>query len=173
MICKHKDVVVSIHYTLTSDNGRVIDSSAGKEPLDYLHGHANIVPGLEEALEGASVGTELKVSIPPEKGYGVFDPEWVQKVPRSSFEGVDELQVGMVFVAQTEQGPRQLFITAVGPEEVEVNGNHPLAGETLNFEVKVDALRESTETERAQGHADIAEAEAEADDACTKTDCCD
>ena len=165
-----KDVVVSIHYTLTSDNGEVIDSSAGKEPLDYLHGHANIVPGLEEALKGKR-RHRAQVSIPPEKGYGVFDPEWVQKVPRSSFEGVDELQVGMVFVAQTEQGPRQLVITAVGPEEVEVNGNHPLAGETLNFEVKVDALRESTETERAQGHADIAEPEA--DDACTKTDCCD
>ena len=161
-----KDAVVSIHYTLTSDDGEVIDSSEGKEPLDYLHGHGNIVPGLEEALEGAEVGKDLKVSIPPEKGYGIFDPEWVQKVPRASFEGVDQLQVGMVFVAETEQGPRQLFITAVEENEVEVNGNHPLAGTPLNFEVKVDAIRASTEQERSQGHPDVVES-------CTKPGCCD
>ena len=136
----HKDAVVSIHYTLTNDEGDVIDSSKGGDPLDYLHGHGNIVASLEEALEGATVGTELKVSIPPEKGYGNFDPECVQKVPRASFEGVDQLQVGMVFVAETEQGPRQLFITAVEGDEVEVNGNHPLAGATLHFEVKVCLL---------------------------------
>lgn len=162
----HKDAVVSIHYTLTNDEGDVIDSSKGGDPLDYLHGHGNIVAGLEEALEGAIVGTELKVSNPPEKGYGNFDPDWVQKVPRASFEGVDQLQVGMVFVADTEQGPRQLFITALEDDEVEVNGNHPLAGATLHFEVKVDGLRESSEQERAQGHADVEES-------CSKPGCCD
>ena len=135
-----KDVVVSIHYTLTSDNGEVIDSSAGKEPLDYLHGHANIVPGLEEALEGASVGTELKVSIPPEKGYGVFDPEWVQKVPRSSFEGVESPgRDGVRCPVRRRTSPT---LHHRGRPRGRGQGNHPLAGETPNFEVKVDALRE-------------------------------
>lgn len=147
-----KDSVVSIHYTLTSDGGEVIDSSQGQEPLEYLHGHGNIVVGLEEVLEGVEIGATVEVSVPPAKGYGEFDPEWIQKVPRESFEGVDELQVGMVFVADTEEGPRQLFITAVEGDTVEVNGNHPLAGETLNFSVKVEAIRAATAEELEHGH---------------------
>ena len=136
-----KDSVVAIHYTLKDDEGEVIDSSTGQEPLEYLHGHNNIVAGLEEVLEGAEVGAAVEVKVPPEKGYGNFDPEWVQKVPKSSFQGVDDLQIGMVFVADTEAGPRQLFITAIEGDEVEVNGNHPLAGQTLNFAVTVEAIR--------------------------------
>lgn len=152
-----KNAVVSIHYTLTNDEGEVIDSSLGQEPLEYLHGHQHIVAGLEEALEGAKIGTELKISIPPEKGYGSLDPAWVQKVPRSSFEEVDSLQVGMGFVAQTEQGPRQIFITAIEGDDIEIDGNHPLAGKTLHFAVKVDDVRESTETERSTGQIDMPE----------------
>ena len=154
-----KDSVVAIHYTLKDDEGEVIDSSTGQEPLEYLHGHNNIVAGLEEVLEGAEVGAAVEVKVPPEKGYGNFDPEWVQKVPKSSFQGVDDLQIGMVFVADTEAGPRQLFITAIEGDEVEVNGNHPLAGQTLNFSVTVEAIRAAAEEELAQGHANAPDGE--------------
>ncbi len=154
-----KDSVVAIHYTLKDDEGEVIDSSTGQEPLEYLHGHNNIVAGLEEVLEGAEVGAAVEVKVPPEKGYGNFDPEWVQKVPKSSFQGVDDLQIGMVFVADTEAGPRQLFITAIEGDEVEVNGNHPLAGQTLNFAVTVEAIRAAAEEELAQGHANAPDGE--------------
>ena len=154
-----KDSVVAIHYTLKDDEGEVIDSSTGQEPLEYLHGHNNIVAGLEEVLEGAEVGAAVEVKVPPEKGYGNFDPEWVQKVPKSSFQGVDDLQIGMVFVADTEAGPRQLFITALEGDEVEVNGNHPLAGQTLHFAVTVEAIRAAAEEELAQGHANAPDGE--------------
>ena len=154
-----KDSVVAIHYTLKDDEGEVIDSSTGQEPLEYLHGHNNIVAGLEEVLEGAEVGAAVEVKVPPEKGYGNFDPEWVQKVPKSSFQGVDDLQIGMVFVADTEAGPRQLFITAIEGDEVEVNGNHPLAGQNLNFAVTVEAIRAAAEEELAQGHANSPDGE--------------
>ena len=154
-----KDSVVAIHYTLKDDEGEVIDSSTGQEPLEYLHGHNNIVAGLEEVLEGAEVGAAVEVKVPPEKGYGNFDPEWVQKVPKSSFQGVDDLQIGMVFVADTEAGPRQLFITAIECDEVEVNGNHPLAGQNLNFAVTVEAIRAAAEEELAQGHANAPDGE--------------
>ncbi len=153
----HKDAVVSIHYTLTNDKGEVIDSSQGQDPLEYLHGHKNIVSGLEEALEGATVGTELEVSIPPEKGYGSVNPEFVFKLPRAQFEGVDTLQVGMGFVADTDRGPQQLFITAIEGDDIEVDGNHPLAGQTLHFAVKVDGMRESTENERSTGQVEMPE----------------
>ena len=161
-----KDSVVSIHVTLTDASGNVIQSSQGQDPVDYLHGHGNIVSGLEEALEGAVVGSELEVSVPPEKAYGGFSPEWVQRVPRSSFGAVEQIEVGMAFVADTEEGERQFVVTAVEDEQIEVNGNHPLAGETLHYSVRVEALRGSTDAEREQGHIEVA-------NTCQKSGCCD
>ena len=161
-----KGAVVSIHYTLTNDDGVVIDTSKDDKPLDYLHGYSNVVLGLEEALEGATIGSEIEVSVPPEKGYGMFDARWIQKVPRETFEDVESLEVGMGFLADTEQGPRQVFITGIEGDEVELDGNHPLAGKTLHFAVKIACLRESTAEEREQGVV-------EEDGACQKTGCCD
>ena len=159
-----KNSVVSIHYTLTIENGEIVQSSQGDKPVDYLHGYGNIVAGLEEALEGASVGAKIEVSVPPEKGYGWFSMDWVKKVPKSAFPGVDNIDVGMAFNAETEDGPRQFIVTSVNGDEVEVNGNHPLASETLRYSVTVAGLRKSTPAERKQGQVESK---------CQKTGCCD
>ncbi|SFM47746.1 FKBP-type peptidyl-prolyl cis-trans isomerase [Halopseudomonas yangmingensis] len=144
---------VSIDYTLTNDGGEVIDSSAGGQPLVYLHGAGNIIPGLESALEGKQVGDELNVSIEPEEAYGEFSAELVAVLGRQMFEGVDELEVGMQFHASAPDGGMQIVtITALDGDEVTVDGNHPLAGQRLTFEVKVIDIRDASEDELAHGH---------------------
>jgi len=145
--------VVALHYTLTDDDGVQLDSSIGKEPLTYLHGGGNIIPGLEQALEGRSTGDSFVVSIAPESAYGEHLEQLVQKVPRNAFAGVDQLELGMRFQARTPQGPVSVAITAIEGEEVTVDGNHPLAGKTLHFDVSVEDVREATEQELAHGHA--------------------
>ena len=148
-----RDKVVLIHYTLTLDGGDVIDSSEGQDPLAYLHGHNNIIPGLEEALEGKTIGDALKVTIPPEKAYGARNPELIQVVPNTAFQGVDELEVGMIFQAPTPDGQVQMIrIIKLEGDDVTIDGNHELAGQTLNFDVKIDAIREPSEEELSQGH---------------------
>tara|TARA_B100001964_G_scaffold232905_1_gene289411 strand:- start:617 stop:1105 length:489 start_codon:yes stop_codon:yes gene_type:complete len=148
-----RDKVVQIHYTLTLNDGGVIDSSEGQDPLAYLHGHQNIIPGLEEALEGKAVGDALKVSIPPEKGYGERNPQLVQIVPSNAFQGVDNLEVGMIFQAPTEDGSVQMIrIVKLEGENVTIDGNHELAGQTLNFDVKIDAVRDPSPEELTHGH---------------------
>lgn len=144
--------VVSIHYTLTNDDGDVIDSSRDAEPLVYLHGAENIIPGLEQALAGRVVGDDLKVSIDPADAYGDFDENMVQVVPREMFQGVDTLEPGMEFQAQTSQGVQVIRIAAVDGDNITIDGNHPLAGETLHFDVSVAAVREASEEELAHGH---------------------
>ena len=161
-----KDVVVSIHYILKDDSGEVIQSSVGKPTLEYLQGHGNIVLGLEEALEGRALGDKVETVVPPEKGYGLVDPAWIQKAPRSSFHNIEPLEVGMPLMTQMEDGPRQFIVTEIGDEEVEVDGNHPLAGLNLHFSVQVEGIRPSTEKERDQGHPDI-------ETTCQKPGCCD
>lgn len=143
---------VTFHYTLTDTNGVEIDSSAGQEPLSYLHGHGNIIPGLEKVLEGKAAGDSLEVSIAPAEGYGEVVEEMIQEVPRSSFQGVEDIQPGMSFQAETNQGPVSVVVTAVTEETVTVDGNHPLAGKTLNFEVTVESVREATKDELEHGH---------------------
>ena len=146
--------VVSIHYTLTNSNGEKLDSSEGRDPLSYLHGASNIVPGLERALDGKAAGDSVKVVVKPEHGYGEVDPALVQKVPRSAFEGVDDIKAGMQFQAQGPDGQVQLIaVTDVTGEEVTVNGNHPLAGEELHFDVTVENVRTATAEEIEHGHA--------------------
>lgn len=145
---------VSIDYTLTNDAGEVIDSSAGGAPLVYLQGAGNIIPGLEKALEGKAVGDELKVSVEPEDAYGEFNPDLLSTLSRSMFEGVDELEVGMQFHASAPDGQMQIVtIRDLDGDDVTVDGNHPLAGKRLNFEVKVVDIREASEEELAHGHA--------------------
>ncbi|BCX88338.1 FKBP-type peptidyl-prolyl cis-trans isomerase SlyD [Methylomarinovum tepidoasis] len=144
--------VVSIHYTLKNDAGEVIDSSEGREPLTYLHGVGNIIPGLEKALEGKDVGEHVDVSIAPEEAYGERNDALVQAVPRSAFEGVDEIKPGMQFQAQTPAGMQILTVVKVEGDEVIVDGNHPLAGETLHFSVDITDVRDATEEEKSHGH---------------------
>ncbi len=144
---------VSIDYTLTNDAGEVIDSSAGGAPLVYLHGAGNIIVGLEKALEGKQSGDELSVSIEPAEAYGEYTPELVATLNRAMFEGVDELEVGMQFHASGPDGSMQIVtIRHLEGDDVTVDGNHPLAGQRLNFKVKVVGVRDAHPEELAHGH---------------------
>lgn len=144
---------VSIDYTLTNDAGEVIDSSAGGAPLVYLQGHGNIIVGLEKALEGKTAGEQLKVTIEPEEAYGEFSAELVAVLNRSMFEGVDQLEVGMQFHASAPDGGMQIVtIRDIEGDDVTVDGNHPLAGQRLTFEVKVVDVREASADELSHGH---------------------
>lgn len=147
-----KNTVVSIDYTLTDTDGKVLDTSKGREPLAYLHGAGNIIEGLEQALEGKSAGESLKVTVPPEKAYGRRIQELTQKVPRKLFDTKGEIKPGMRFHAEGEHGVHTVTVTAVDQDTVTVDANHPLAGKTLNFDVSVVEVREATEEELAHGH---------------------
>jgi FKBP-type peptidyl-prolyl cis-trans isomerase SlyD len=145
--------VVSIHYTLTNDAGETLDTSDGREPLVYLHGAQNIIPGLENELTGKSVGDSFDVTIQPEEAYGTVNPELVQTVPHSAFEGVEKVEPGMQFQARGDDGETQVItVTEVADSGVTVDGHHPLAGQVLNFSVRVDEIREATEEEIEHGH---------------------
>ncbi len=146
------NMVVSIDYTLTDDQGAVIDSSEGRGPLAYIQGIGNIIPGLENALEGKAQGDSLKVSIAPQDGYGERNDELTQAVPKQMFEGNDEIQVGMQFQTMTESGPQVVTVVEIDDENVTVDGNHPLAGENLNFDVTIVDIREATAEELEHGH---------------------
>lgn len=147
-----KDKVVTIDYTLTDEDGDVIDSSQDDEPLIYLHGHQGIIPGLEAALEGRRVGDRLQVSIPPEDGYGDWDEDLVEVVSAEDFEQADELEVGMQFETMTDEGPKVATVVDIDGDEVTVDLNHPLAGMTLHFDVTVLGVRDATAEEVAHGH---------------------
>ena len=147
-----RDSVVSIHYTLTNAAGEVLDSSSGGEPLAYLHGGGSIVVGLEEALEGKATGDKLAVAVPAEKAYGVLDASLIQQVPKRAFQGVGEIKAGMRFTAQTEAGPRQVLVTRVAGDMVTVDGNHPLAGQALTFDIEITAVRAATPEELTHRH---------------------
>ncbi len=144
--------VVTLSYTLRDDEGEIIDESQDGRPLLYLHGARNIVPGLEEQLEGAAEGESIKATVPPEKGYGprIGEP---QDVPRNLFPADAELAAGMQVVGHDDKG-RQIpfFITGFTEATVTIDPNHPLAGETLHFEVTVESLRDATEEEIEHGH---------------------
>ena len=144
---------VSIDYTLTNDAGEVIDSSAGGAPLVYLHGAGNIIPGLVKALEGKAVGDDLNVTVEPEDAYGEYSAELVSTLSRSMFEGVDELEVGMQFHASAPDGQMQIVtIRDLEGDDVPVDGTHPLAGQRLNFKVKIVDIRDASQEEIAHGH---------------------
>lgn len=147
-----KDKVVSIHYTLTDEENKALDSSSGKEPLVYIQGHQNLIPGLEEALDGKMVGDKLKVSIPPEKGYGLRDDKNMLQVKKDQFENVDEIKLGMEVQTQSEQGVHVYRVAKVFGDSVILDGNHPLADATLNFDVEVMDLRDANAEELDHGH---------------------
>jgi|SRR5690554_1160013 len=147
------DKVIIIHYTLRNSKGEELDTSIGGEPMPYLHGADNIVPGLENQLTGKSVGEKLTVEVTPEEGYGLAEGEGPMPVPRENFEPGVELEVGMNFMAEGPGGqPIPLWIAKIEGEQVYVDTNHPLAGETLYFEVEIVGVREALPVEIAHGH---------------------
>ncbi len=153
-----KDKVVSIAYQLRNQDGVLIDEAPTNQPLTYLQGHHNLIVGLENALEGKKVGEKFEVHVKPEEGYGEYNEMMVQRVPKTIFEGaVDELQAGMRFIAETDQGPLPVVITAVEGDEVVVDGNHMLAGQPLLFAIEIVEIRDATAEELAHKHVHVAE----------------
>ena len=144
--------VAAFHYTLTDDEGQVVDSSEGRDPLTYIHGTGQIVPGLEKQMEGRAVGDNFTADVTPEEGYGVHRAELMQEVPREAFQGVDDIQPGMQFQGRGAQGEINVTVTKVEDGKVFIDGNHPLAGKALHFAVEVSDVREATAEELEHGH---------------------
>ena len=147
-----KNTVVSIAYQVRTQDGVLVDEAPANQPLEYLQGHNNLIIGLENALEGKEVGDKFEVRVQPEEGYGEYNENMVQRVPKEVFQGVDEVVVGMRFLADTDIGPVPVVITEVDGDEVVVDGNHMLAGQELLFSVEVVGTREATLEEIAHGH---------------------
>jgi FKBP-type peptidyl-prolyl cis-trans isomerase SlyD len=145
--------VVTMHYELKDSEGEVLDSSKGQDPLVYLHGAGNIIVGLEEQLVGKTVGDNVAAVVSPEKGYGMPVEALVQTVPKEAFgEEIDKVSVGMRFQAETEQGPVPVVVTAMDETMVTVDGNHPLAGKELHFDVSIAEVRDASAEEIEHGH---------------------
>lgn len=145
--------VVLIHYTLRDDKGEILDSSDGNDPLAYLHGHQNIVPGLESELEGLSAGASKNVTVAPEDGYGKRREDAVQQVPLDEFPEEIPREVGLQIFAEGPDGEHfPLWIKDVDDKNITLDGNHPLAGETLHFDVSVVEVRDASAEELAHGH---------------------
>ncbi|PJC85589.1 peptidylprolyl isomerase [Vibrio sp. HA2012] len=147
-----KNLVASLAYKVQLEDGVVVDESTAEAPIDYLHGYDNLIPGLEKVLEGKGVGDKFSVTIAAEEAYGEYNDALVQRVPADVFQGVDSIEVGMRFMADTDQGPIAVEITEVDGDEVVVDGNHMLAGQALSFDVEVVGIRAATEEEIEHGH---------------------
>ncbi|HEX4649096.1 MAG TPA: peptidylprolyl isomerase [Steroidobacteraceae bacterium] len=147
-----RDQVVTIHYTLRDEAGEVIDRSPPGEPLAYMHGHGNLVPGLERELTGRQTGDRLEVTLSPADGYGEYDAQLVQQVPRRALKGIGNLKLGMRLSASSGQGTRPVTVTRIAGDMVTLDGNHPLAGKKLHFEIEVAGVRAATEAELSHGH---------------------
>ena len=141
-----------MHYTLTSDKGEVLDSSSGGEPLTYIHGLGHIIPGLETQVEGKTTGDKVQAVVAPADAYGERNDQMVNSMPKSEFPNPDELAVGMQFQVDTDQGPLVLTVLEVKDTEVVLDGNHPLAGFTLHFDVEITDVRDATKEELDHGH---------------------
>ncbi|MGF1644017.1 MAG: peptidylprolyl isomerase [Thiotrichales bacterium] len=144
--------VVTLDYVLKNDSGQELERSTEDNPYVYLHGGDDIIPGLEKALEGRTVGDELEIVVVPEEGYGDYDDTLLQVVPRDMF-GDAEIDVGMMFHAETAHGHQVVVVREVVDDSITVDGNHPMAGQTLHFDVRVQAVRDATDDEMNHGHA--------------------
>ena len=148
-----KDAVVEMHYTLKNDAGEGVDSSKGQDPMPFIQGRGNIIPGLEKALEGMKVGDTCDVSVKPEDAYGVHHAEGIQEIPKEALQGIENLEIGMELQSQDEQGnPFIVRIEEIKDDVVIINANHPLAGQTLHFNVSIESIREATADELEHGH---------------------
>jgi FKBP-type peptidyl-prolyl cis-trans isomerase SlyD len=145
--------VVSIDYTLKDDDGNVLDSSQGSEPLSFVYGSGAIIPGLEKALEGKATGDEVSVTVEPEEGYGNYDESLIIQVTKDKFQDPDNVQEGMQVQAQSQDGHTQILtVKSVDGDQVTLDANHPLAGQRLSFDVAVAEVREATQEEIDHGH---------------------
>jgi len=144
--------VISIDYVLSDMQGQIIDSSKEMGPLEYIHGTGHLIPGLEKALDGKVAGENIKATIQPAEGYGEIRPEMVQTIPRSHFDSEGEIEIGMQFTANTDDGRIVLRVVKVTGDDVVVDGNHPLAGVALNFDVNIVSVREASPEELRHGH---------------------
>ena len=147
-----KDKVVTFTYTLTNDKGEVLDSSQAHGPLSYLHGHGAIIPGLEAEMAGKSGGDSFQAKIAPADAYGEYNEELIIDVPKDRFPEPENIEKGMQFQAQTQQGMQVFTVEEVKDEVVSVDGNHPLAGENLSFDVEITDIRDATSEEIEHGH---------------------
>lgn len=143
--------VVTLHYTVSNQEGVEIDSSLGTEPLVILHGHGQLIKGLEDALTGKTAGDKFEATVPAGEAYGERHDELVQSVPKNMFEGM-EVEVGLQFRATTDHGEQSVIVIDVDDDNVIVDGNHPLAGLDLSFTVEILSIREATAEEIAHGH---------------------
>jgi FKBP-type peptidyl-prolyl cis-trans isomerase SlyD len=145
-------MVVSMHYTLTDDSGAALDSSREGEPFNYLHGHSNIIPGLEKALEGAEAGFKSKVTVTPAEGYGEKNPEAIFEAPKEHFPPDMKLELGARVFADGPNGPITLTVVKLTETGAVLDANHPLAGKTLHFDVEITTVRAATAEEIEHGH---------------------
>ena len=148
-----KDTVVQFHYTLKDDKGELIESTEGKDPMAYLHGHSNIIAGLEKALEGKAVGDSFTVTIEPKDGYGPRQENAMQRISLKHLQGARKWKPGMMAFVETDKGYRQVTVVKVGKFNADVDTNHPLAGKTLVFDIQVADIREASAEEKSHGHA--------------------
>jgi FKBP-type peptidyl-prolyl cis-trans isomerase SlyD len=146
------NTAVSIHYTLTNDAGEELDSTVGGEPMVYLHGSGNIISGLEKALHHKNVGDKLNVRVEAADAYGEFSDDMIQVVSREMFDGIDKVEVGMQFHAAVNSGSGIITVIKIDGDEITVDGNHPMAGQPLNFDVEIVGVRLATKEELSHGH---------------------
>lgn len=144
--------VVSFHYTLTNGRGEQIESSRDRQPMVYLHGSGNIIPGLEKAMEGKVAGDQFEVTVPPAEAYGERKENGIQRIPAKHFKQANRLQVGQPVILHTKQGQMQVTVVKVGRFNIDVDRNHPLAGQSLTFNVEVTDIRDATAEEISHGH---------------------
>jgi FKBP-type peptidyl-prolyl cis-trans isomerase SlyD len=147
-----EDKVVAFHYTLTSSEGEMIDTSRDQSPLEYLHGHRNIIQGLERSMTEKEVGSKFSVTLEPEQAYGPYDDSLVKTLSLDEFEDKIDLQPGMELEVELSGEPHFATVLEVAENQVKVDGNHPLAGETLVFDIEVTGIRDATQEELAHGH---------------------
>ena len=147
-----KDKVVTFHYTLKDAEVEQMETSREKEPMNYLHGANNIIPGLEKAMEGHAIKDEFSVTVEPEDAYGVRNENNVQRVPLKRLKGIGEISVGQVLNLKTNQGQVQVTVLKIGRFNVDVDGNHPLAGKELTFDVEITDIREASKEELEHRH---------------------
>ncbi len=144
--------VVSFHYTLSNEAGEQLETSRERDPLVYLHGYRNIISGLEKAMAGKDVGDSFQVTVGPAEAYGERNPNNVQRIPAKHFPNLKKLSPGQMVQLQTKQGPIQAVVVKIGRFNVDVDANHPLAGQTLTFDVEITDIRDATKEEIDHGH---------------------
>lgn len=148
-----KDKVVQFHYRICELDGKELESSFNEQPALYLHGHNNMMPGVEDALEGKAKGDSFTVELAPDSTFGDVQADATQRVPVKHLMGAKKWKAGMTAVVNTEQGQRQVTVVKVGKFMATVDINHPMAGKTLNFELQVEDVRDASQEELEHGHA--------------------